>query len=531
MKVTQEKLPASQIGLEIEITPEMTKQAYEQVIQKFTRQANIPGFRRGKVPRQVIVQRFGTTSLKAAALEDLIDDSLQAALKQENIEALGNFQLRSAFEDLISQYEPGSPLTFSASIDVSPEVTLDQYQGLQVQAEEVKYNPEQVDKVLEGYREQVATLVPVEGRSAQMKDVAVVDFKGVLVGDDPDAEPEEFAGNEAQDFQVELGEGRFVEGFVDGIVGMNPGETKDVLAHFPADYSQENLAGRTARFTVTLKELKERELPELDDDFAQEVSNEEFETLAALRESLEKRYTDEAEQKTRNNQEEAILNELLNHITVDLPESMIEREVNFMLNQTAMQLQNQGFDIKRLFNQESIGVLKEQSRPEAVKRIKRTLALGEIAKKESIDVPEADVDAKVADILKDLQDSNIDRDRLKEVVAEDLLKEKIITWLIEHSAVELVPEGTLKQEEEAVEAAELAEAAEAEVSPAPEPAASTATVEVEATPVETTDAPPAEAAATEPEAAAESPAEAESEAPPAKAKKAKKSSKSEKPEE
>jgi trigger factor len=479
MKVTQEKLPASQVGLQIEIPSEITKQAYEQVIQKFTRSANIPGFRKGKVPRQVLVQRFGVLQLKAAALEELIDDSLKKALDQEKIEALGNFQLRSSFEELITQYDPGAPLTFSASVDVQPEINLDQYTGLSVQAEEIKPDPERVDKVLEQYQEQVATLIPVEGRPAQLKDVTVVDYRGVLVSDDPDGEPEPFPGGEAEDFQVELTEGRFIEGFIDGIIGMSAGETKDVRVTFPEEYGEETLAGRTAVFTITLKEIKERELPPLDDDFAQEVS--EFETLAELRESLEKRYQEEADERTQGNKEQAILDELLKHIQVELPETLVERELTYMINQTAVQLQNQGLDIRQLFTEETIPMLKERSRPEAENRIKRTLALGEVAKREDIKVDEADINSKMEEILENLRDRDIDRDRLKNVVTEDLLKEKIVEWLIQHSTVEMVPEGTLaKAEPEASEPA----LDEAETSP------ETVDVTAEATPVaEATSAP------------------------------------------
>jgi trigger factor len=276
MKVTQEKLPASQIGLEIEITPEMSQKAYEQVIQKFTRTANIPGFRKGKVPRQVLVQRFGSMQLKATALEELIDETLKQAIEQEKIDALGNFQLRSSFEELVSQFAPGSALTFSASVDVQPEVTLQHYTDFQLRQKKLSPMPERVEKVLQQYQEQTATLIPVEGRAAQLGDTTVVDYKGVLVSDDPEAEPEPFPGGEAEDFQVELAEGKFIEGFIDGIVGMNPGETKDLSIPFPGDYTQETLAGRDAIFTITLKEIKEKELPPLDDDFAQEVS--EFET-------------------------------------------------------------------------------------------------------------------------------------------------------------------------------------------------------------------------------------------------------------
>ncbi|MBW4579452.1 MAG: trigger factor [Tildeniella nuda ZEHNDER 1965/U140] len=474
MKVTQEKLPASQIGLEIEITPEMSQKAYEQVIQKFTRSANIPGFRKGKVPRQVLIQRFGSVQLKATALEELIDETLKQAIEQEKIDALGNFQLRSSFDDLVSQFVPGSALTFSASVDVQPDVALAQYTGFQLQAEEVKPDAEQVDKVLLQYQEQTATLIPVEGRAAQLGDTTIVDYKGVLVADDPEAEAEPFPGGEAEDFQVELTEGKFIEGFIDGIVGMTPGETKDVSVPFPDDYPQETLAGRAARFTITLKEIKEKELPDLDDDFAQEVS--EFETLTELRSSLETRYNEEADAKTTANKEQAILDELLKHIEVELPETLVERESTYLLNQTAAQLQNQGIDVKRLFNQETVAMLKERSRPEAIDRIKRTLALGEVAKRESLKVEPEEISVKVTELLAELGDREIDPDRLQAVVAEDLLKEKIVDWLIERSTIELVPEGTLAKPE----AAEGGEAEEAEETLA-------ATVETDATDANTVD--------------------------------------------
>jgi trigger factor len=449
MKVTQEKLPASQIGLEIEIPAELSKQKYEQVLQDFTRSLNIPGFRKGKVPRQVIIQRFGMTRIKATVLEELVDKALKQAIEQEKIEAIGNFQLRSDFDELIGKFEPGDVLTFSASVDVQPEVNLKKYQGFEVQAEEVKPDPERLDKTLESYRKQMATLVPVEDRAAQMGDVAVVDYKGRYTPTEEGAEEQDVPGGEATDFQLELEEGRFIPGFIEGVVGMQPGETKELSVSFPEDYPQEPLAGRPATFTMTLKELKEKELPEMDDDFAKEISGGDFETIDALRESLEKRYAEEAEEQTKANKEEAFLEALLEEIEVDLPETLINREVEFMVTQTAMQLQQQGLDIKKFLTQETVEMMKERARPDAVERIKRTLSLGEVAKKEEIKVEESEIQAKAQEVLVELGgDRNIDPDRLLSAVAEDLLKEKIMTWLEEHSQVELVPEGTLKKDEE-----------------------------------------------------------------------------------
>ncbi|MBE9041733.1 trigger factor, partial [Oscillatoriales cyanobacterium LEGE 11467] len=301
MKVTQEKLPASQIGLEIEIPSDLSAKTYDRTVQNFRRSANIPGFRKGKVPRQILLQRLGSQRIKAAALEEAIQEALKKVIEQEQIEALGNYQLNSDFDALVGEYTPGQPLTFSAKVDVPPEVTLeeDKYQGLEVRVEEVKYEPEKVDEFLEERRVEQATLIPIEERPAQMGDVAIVDFEGRLAPETQGEETEPFAGGTAEDFEVELVEGKLIPGFVEQIAGMKLEEKKDIQVTFPEEYGNEELAGKDAVFAVTLKELKEKELPELDDDFAKEAS--EFETLAELRESLVTRFKKEAEDKTAQN--------------------------------------------------------------------------------------------------------------------------------------------------------------------------------------------------------------------------------------
>jgi trigger factor len=444
MKVTQEKLPASQVGLEIEITPEITQQKYEQVIRNLSKTVNIPGFRKGKVPRQVLIQRIGDTRVKATALEEIIQEGIEQAIKQEAITAIGQPQLRSSFDDLIINYKPGQPLIFTAAVDVIPEIQLNQYTGLEAKAEEIKYDPTQVDTVIEAQREKLATLVPVEGRAAQIGDMAVIDFKGVIAkteGDDPDTEPKPIPGGEGTDFQVELQEDKFIPGFVLGIVGMNPGETKEVSAQFPDPYGNEELSGKLALFTITLKEIKAKELPELDDDFAQEVSD--FETLDQLRASLEERYQKEAADKTKTNQQEALATELLNHVEIDLPTTFIDQEIDAMLSQTAMKLSEQGIDVKKLFTQEIIPQLRDRSKPEAIERLKRSLSLQEIGKRESIEVAAEAVQARVAELMAEYSDQDLDEARLRGVVKEELLTQKIFDWLLERSSVELVAAGSL----------------------------------------------------------------------------------------
>ncbi|MEM1252091.1 MAG: trigger factor [Cyanobacteria bacterium P01_H01_bin.21] len=455
MKVTQEKLPDSQVGLEIEVPADVSKQTYEQTLRKYMKTANIPGFRKGKVPRQILVQQLGATRLKAAALEELVQTVIDKAIAQEKIEALGNYQLRSGFETLIEEFEPGKVLNISASVDVPPEAKLEQYKDLSVKAEEVAYSAERIDETLESYQQNLATLVPIEDRAAQESDVAVVDFVGKIVEDGKD--PEEFEGGSASEFQVEIKEGRFIPGFVEGIVGMELGQTKDVDVTFPEEYPQEELAGKPAVFSITLNDLKERELPDLDDDLAQEVS--EFDTLDELKQSLEERFKKDAEDATKANTEKALLDELVIHLQVEIPKTLLQREVDHIVTQTVMQLSNQGIDINKFLTKELVENMRENAKPEATERLRRTLALGEVAKQESITVDEEAVVARMEEMMAEVDDpANIDRDRLKQVVNEDLLKEKILAWLSDNAAIELVPEGTLNQDEES----DVAAAAEEE---------------------------------------------------------------------
>ena len=451
MKVTQEKLPDSQVGLEIEVPADISKQTYEQTLRKYMKTANIPGFRKGKVPRQILVQQLGATRLKAAALEELVQNVIDKAISQEKIEALGNYQLLSGFETLIEQFEPGKSLVISASVDVPPQAELEDYKELSVKAEEVVYNAERVTETLESYQQNLADLAPVEDRSAQEDDVAVVDFVGKVVEDGE--EPKEFEGGSASEFQVEIKEGRFIPGFVEGIVGMELGQTKDVDVTFPEDYPQSELAGKPAIFTITLNDLKERELPDIDDELAQEVS--EFETLEELQQSLEERFKKEAEDATQANTEKALLDELVTHLQVEIPKTLLQREVDHIVTQTVMQLSNQGIDINKFLTKELVENMRENAKPEATDRLRRTLALGEVAKLESISVDEEAVITRMKEMMAEVDDpTKIDQDRLKQVVNEDLLKEKILGWLAENATVELVPEGTLKEEGQDMESEE-----------------------------------------------------------------------------
>ena len=446
MKVTQERLPDSQIGLEIEIPAETLEKAYEKKVNTLTRTANIPGFRKGKVPRTILLQRLGTKYVKAATLEELIQESVNEAVKQEELEPLGNYRLRSDFDELLGKFSPGLSLTFSAAVDIPPSVELGDYKTLSVKAEETIYDSEQVENWLKERREQQATLIPVENRSAQMGDVAIVDYTAHFVQEEgQEVDDKAIPGVQGTDFRVDLAEGRFIEGMVEGIVGMKPEETKEFKVTFPEDYPREDLAGRPSIFTVTLKELKEKELLELNDNLAEEIS--EFETMAELRESLEKQFIEKAEETTKKSIHDGIIAQLMAVCTADIPETLVQEEVTQVLTQTAMQMEQMGMEISRLFTQENLPKLRENARPEAVERLKQSLIFRELAKIEGIEVEKAVLDERIGKIKENLSDQEVDLNRLNQMVKDELLTEATLDWLQERATIELVPAGTLNKKE------------------------------------------------------------------------------------
>jgi trigger factor len=459
MKVTQEKLPGSQIGLEIEISGDTSRNTYEKVIRQLTRSSNIPGFRKGKVPRPILLQRMGTERIKAAALEEIIQTSLADAIKQEEIDVLGNYTLRSSFDELVQQYQPGETLVFSAAVDVPPTPELGDYQALSVKAEEVTYDPQQLEDHLEQLRNQQADIVPVENRAAESGDIAIVDFAGKLTKGEKAGEAIE--GGSATDFQVELVEGKLIPGMTEGIIGMKPEETKEVAVTFPEDYPKEELAGQPAVFSITLKELKTKELPELDDDFAEEASKGKHETLVEFKESLEKQFQEKAENQTKNNINEALVSVLLEQSTVSLPNTMVQDEVTQVLTQTLMQMQQMGLDVKGLVNSDTVPRMRDNARPEAETNLKRSLILAAIAEKENLKPEESAIQAKIAEITQELAGQDIDTEKLQKLVRDDLTTERTLDWLREKAQVELVSLGSLATEEEQSEEDE--EAVEVEV--------------------------------------------------------------------
>ncbi|CAI8155686.1 MAG: Trigger factor [Synechococcus sp. CC9902] len=359
----------------------------------------------------------------------MVDAAWRDAIKQESLEPISQPDLTDGFEGLLESFQPGSDVSFTLEADIAPTPKLKSTKGLKAEFETVAYDASRVDAMIEDSRKQLATVVPVEGRAAEKGDIAVLGFKGTYSDDGS-----EIDGGSADSMDVDLEHGRMIPGFIEGVIGMKAGETKTVDCQFPDDYPKEDARSRKAAFEIELKDLKTRELPELDDAFAKQAS--EQETLADLRKDLEQRLKDDAERRQTSNRRDALVAALVEQLEVELPEALIQQESRNLLEQTAAQFAQQGMDVKSLFTPELVRNLMQNSRPEAEERLRRSFALTALAEAENIAVDDKAVDDKVEEVKKDLSaDAKIDPARLRQAVMDDLIQEQLMSWLEENSTL------------------------------------------------------------------------------------------------
>ncbi len=444
MKVTLSKLPASQVCIEIEVEGEKSQAIYDRTVKQLMQNTNVPGFRKGKAPRQLVLRQFGEQSLKENILEELIQTSLLEAIKQQSeenkdLKFLGKFEVNTSFEELAAAFEYGKPLAFQVTIDVKPEATLRQYKGFQLQVEKVDPKLDSIDKRLQEFQERNATLVPVEGRGVQPSDVVTATTYFL------DEAGEEISESRNNDMQIDLSDPEYPSALIEGILGMNVGEEKQIPLELPEDFFIKNLAGKSATIVITINDIKEKELPPLDDEFARRIS--EKETMAELRQFLEERAIEEAEEATQANLENAILDALTAEIELELPASLVSAEVENIIQQQLMTLSRiTGGDnkiLKRLLTQDFVNYMRQNNESEAIKRLQRSFALTAVAKLENITVDSEALAAKIHKYTEALQGSNYDPTRLREVAEDELLTEQVLEWLKANVEVTYVPEGSL----------------------------------------------------------------------------------------
>jgi trigger factor len=422
MKASLEKTEKSMAVLTVEVDEQVVAHALHQAFKKMVKKVNIPGFRQGKIPRQLFEQRFGVEVLYQEALDILLPEAYDAAIKETGIDPIDRPDVE------IERLEKEKSFIFKATVMVKPEVILGKYKGLKVEDKDFSVKEEDITAELARMQMRQGQLETVEEGTVAVGHHVIIDFEGFI-----DEVP--FAGGQAEKYSLEIGSHSFIPGFEEQLVGMRAGEEKEIAVTFPESYHVEKFAGESATFKVKLHEIKRLHLPQLDDDFAQDVS--EFDTLGELKtdiqEKLQKKEEQEKESYTRNR-----LTELAaNHAEMEIPAVLVDREVE----QRLQELERRGIDIDfyaQMMGQDKV-VLEEMIREEAEKRVRVALVLEAIVKAESVEVSEADIEQAIAQIAREMgREVTVVRRRFEaqgnlSVLREKLLVEKTVDLLVSTS--------------------------------------------------------------------------------------------------
>ena len=378
------------VKLVIEASAEEFEAGLNAAYNKNKNKISVPGFRKGKAPRKMIEQLYGSQIFFEDAANEIIPDAYADAAKESGLDIVSQPKVS------IEQLEAGKPFIFAAEVAVRPEVELGEYKGVEVTKADAEVTDVDVEEELKKVQDQNSRTVSVEDRAVKDGDMTVIDFEGFIDG-------EAFDGGKGENYPLTIGSHSFIDTFEEQMIGMNIGEEKELNVTFPEDYHAENLKGKPATFKVTVKEIKEKQLPELDDDFAQDVSD--FDTLAEYKDDLKKKIAERKESEAKAKKESEAIEKVVEAAKMDIPQAMIDTQVNRMLEDFAMRLQQQGLSVEQYFQYTGMTADKimEEMKPEAVKRIKNSLVLEAVAKAENIEVSEEEFEAelqKMADMYK-----------------------------------------------------------------------------------------------------------------------------------
>lgn len=440
MAVKWEKLEGNKGQLTFEVDAETFDKALDQAFKKVVKNVSVPGFRKGRVPRPIFEQRFGVEVLYQDALDIVLPDAYAKAVEESGIEPVAQPEID------IEQIEKGKDLVFTATVVVKPEVKLGQYKGLEVTKVDTEVTEEEVNAEIETLQKRYAELVVKEDEPAEKGDTVVIDFEGFIDG-------EAFGGGKAENYSLELGSNSFIPGFEDQLVGVKAGDEKEVNVTFPEDYHEEKLAGKDAVFKVKVHEVKTLELPELDDDFAIDVDDE-VETFAELKEKIKKRLEENKEHMARHRIENEVIELAAKNAEIDVPEEMIDSEIERMINELDQQFRAQGLnlDLYQQMTGNKLDDLKESMREDAEKRVRANLTIEAIAEAEKIEVTDEEVNEELEKMANMY---NLSVDKIKEMlgstdpVKNDLRMRKAVDLLVDTAVqVEKVKEPEEQPEEE-----------------------------------------------------------------------------------
>ncbi|MBK3493465.1 trigger factor [Viridibacillus sp. YIM B01967] len=383
MSVKWEKQEGNTGLLTVEVSAEKVNEALDQAFKKVVKQINVPGFRKGKMPRQMFEQRFGAESLYQDALEILVNSNYPLALDETGVEPVDQPEID--FETIAKN----EAFTFTAKVTVRPEVTLGDYKGLEVTKQETSVTDEEIEVQLQEQQQRLAELVVKEDEAIVTGDTAVIDFEGFVDG-------EAFEGGKGENYSLEIGSGSFIPGFEEQLVGAKTGEAKEVEVTFPEEYHATELANKQATFKVTINEVKGKELPELNDDLAKEIDSE-VEGLEALRTKLKEKTAAEKVTASETALRDELVEKAAGNATMDIPEAMINTEIDRMMQEFTQRLQMQGMNLELYFqfSGQDEAALRGQMKADAESRVRVSLVLEAIAEAEKIEVTEEDLAAEL----------------------------------------------------------------------------------------------------------------------------------------
>ena len=428
MSLQVEKLEKNMAKLTIEVSPEELEGALQHAYLKNRKQITIPGFRKGKVPRQIIEKMYGPSFFYEDAVNELIPSAYEKAVDECELE------LVSRPEVSIVQIEKGKPFIFTAEVAVKPEVELGQYKGIEVEKQDTAATDEEVDKEIDKERESNSRSITVEDRPVQDGDMTVIDFEGFV-----DGTP--FEGGKGTDYSLTIGSGAFIPGFEEQLIGAEIGKETEVNVSFPEDYHAKDLAGKPAVFKCTVKEIKVKELPELDDDFAQDVSD--FDTLEEYKADVRKKIEERKAASAKAKKEDAVIEKIIEGAKMEIPDAMVKTQAEQGVDEFAQRLQMQGMSIEQYLQYMggSIDAMVEQYKPQALKRIQSRLVLEAVVAAENLEVSDEELEAEYSRMAEQYK---MEVEKLKELFS-DADKKTIREDLAIQKAVDLVTEAAVEK--------------------------------------------------------------------------------------
>lgn len=411
--------------LTIEVSAEELEKAIESVYQRSKKNISVPGFRKGKVPRKMIERMYGKEVFYEDAVNDLLPDAYEDALEECEEEIVSSPKIE------VIQVEAGKPLIFTAEVATKPEIGLGKYKGVKIDKIDTEVTEEEVNAQVDRERENNARNIAVEDRPVKDGDMTVIDFEGFVDG-------VAFEGGKGEDYPLTIGSGAFIPGFEEQLVGAEIGKEVEVNVTFPENYQAEELKGKAALFKCTVKEIKEKELPELDDEFASEVS--EFETLAEYKEDIKKNLSERKAQEAKRAKEDAVIDAIINDSDIEIPDPMLETEQRHMADDFGQRIQMQGINLEQYFQitGSSYDTLVEQIKPQAEKRIKSRLVLEAVAAKEGIEVSEEEY-VKETERMAEIYQMEAEKvremlgEKEKKQVMKDLAIQKAVDFVVENA--------------------------------------------------------------------------------------------------